>query len=208
MFIWWCPESPYWLVRRGRDEDAIAVLKRLSGRADSEQDAIDRVAIMRQTNEMEKETTRGTTFKECFKGTNLRRTEICVVAYVIQVWGGAALTGYSTYFLELTGFPAAKAFALSLGSKAFAFVGTLLAWFVLWRVGRRTLYVRGQVVLTIFLFIIGILDVQPNYVNRTGLQYGQAVLLMLFSFVYDFSIGPVEYVLLVRFPTGPQWSLG
>ena len=152
---------------------------------------------MKETNRLEKEASKGTSFAECFKGTNLRRTEICVVAYIIQVWGGSGLTGYSTLFFELAGFNSKHAFSLSLGQKAFAWVGTVLAWFILWRFGRRTLYTRGQVVLTVFLFLIGILDVQKNYTSRPGLQYGQAVLLMLFGFVYDFSIGPVEYVLLV-----------
>ncbi|RSH82911.1 hypothetical protein EHS25_005901 [Saitozyma podzolica] len=196
IFIWFAPESPYWLVRKDREDEAVAVLTRLSGRHDSQQDALRRVAMMRVTNQMEKEASSSTTFAECFRGPNLRRTEICVVAYIIQVWGGAALMGYSTLFFELAGLPSKNAFALSLGSKGFAFAGTILSWFILWRVGRRTLYCWGQVALTCFLFVIGILDVMPNYPSHPGLQYSQAVMLMLFAFVYDFSIGPVEYVLL------------
>lgn len=196
MFIWFAPESPYWLVRQDREEDAIKVLTRLSGRIDSEHDARNRVALIRETNRTEKELSKSATFIDCFKGANLRRTEICVVAYIIQIWGGGAFQGYSTLFFELAGLPSKNAFALSLGTKAFAFTGTIVSWFILWRVGRRTLYCSGEAALTAFLFFIGILDVVPHYSSHPGLGYGQAVMLFLFSFVYDCSIGPVEYVLL------------
>lgn len=196
MFIWWAPESPYWLVRRDRDEEAVRVLTRLSGRSDSEDDARDRVALIRETTRLERELRSSASFLDCFRGANLRRTEICTIAYIIQIWGGGAFQGYSTLFFELAGLPSKNAFALSLGTKAFSFTGTIVSWFIITRFGRRTLYCNGQSILTIFLFLIGILDVMPNYSSHPGLQYGQAVMLMLFGFVYDCSIGPVEYVLL------------
>jgi SP family general alpha glucoside:H+ symporter-like MFS transporter len=194
--IYWAPESPYWLVRKDREEEAIAVMKRLSGHVDSDTDAVERVSMIRETNQLEKEFSETTTFLDCFRGSNLRRTEIVVVAYIAQVWGGAALEGYSTFFFELAGLASSHAFALSLGSKAFAFCGTVLSWWIISKFGRRTLYCSGEVLLTIFVFLVGVLDVQKNYSTRIGLQYGQALMLYLFAFVYDCSIGPVEYVLL------------
>ncbi|KAK3196031.1 hypothetical protein K4F52_000899 [Lecanicillium sp. MT-2017a] len=195
-FIWWAPESPYWLVRKDRDEEAVETMKWLSGGKDSDQDARERVAMMRETNRLEMELNKSTSFLECFRGANMRRTEICIVAYIIQIWGGGSFQGYSTLFFELAGLKSHNAFALSLGMKAFAFVGTITSWFLITRFGRRTLYCSGETILTVFLFIIAILDVMPHYTTRPGLQYGQAVILMLFAFVYDCSIGPVEYVLL------------
>jgi SP family general alpha glucoside:H+ symporter-like MFS transporter len=196
VFVWFAPESPYWLVRRDREEDAVKVLASLSRRADAEQDARSKVAMMRETNRLEKELSRSATLADCFRGANLRRTEICVVAYIIQIWGGGAFQGYSTLFFELAGLPSKNSFALSLGTKAFSFVGTIVSWITLARIGRRTLYCYGETLLTVFLFVVGILDVIPNYLQHAGLAYGQAVMLFLFCFVYDCSIGPVEYVLL------------
>ncbi|KAJ5620271.1 MFS general substrate transporter [Penicillium lagena] len=196
MFIWFAPESPYWLVRKGREEDAVQVLTRLSGRSDSEQDARNRVILMRETDRIEKELSQSATIIDCFRGANLHRTEICVVAYIIQTWGGGALMGYSTLLFELAGLPSKNSFALSLGAKAFSFTGTIVAWFMLSRFGRRTLYCYGEALLTVFLFLIGILAVVPHNLSHPGLQYSQAVMLMLFSFVYDCTIGPVAYVLL------------
>jgi hypothetical protein len=78
---------------------------KLSGRSDNEQDARNRVLLIRETNRIEKELSQSATFIDCFRGFNLRRTEICVVAYIIQIWGGGAFQGYSTLFFELAGLP-------------------------------------------------------------------------------------------------------
>jgi SP family general alpha glucoside:H+ symporter-like MFS transporter len=55
MFIWFTPESPYWLVRKDREGDAVRVFTKLSGRSDNEQDAGNRVLLIRETNRIEKE---------------------------------------------------------------------------------------------------------------------------------------------------------
>lgn len=104
--------------------------------------------------------------------------------------------GYSTLLFELAGLPDKNAFALSLGAKAFSFMGTIVAWFLLPKIGRRTLFCYGEVILSAFLFLIGILAVVPHNLTNPGLQNSQAVLLMLFSFVYDCTIGPIVYVFL------------
>jgi SP family general alpha glucoside:H+ symporter-like MFS transporter len=127
MFIWFTPESPYWLVRKDREGDAVRVFTKLSGRSDNEQDARNRVLLIRETNRIEKELSQSATFIDCFRGSNLRRTEICVVAYIIQIWGRGAFQGYSTLFFELAGLPSKNPFALSLGTKAFAFTGTIVS---------------------------------------------------------------------------------
>lgn len=53
---------------------------RLSTRASGfdEEDARKQVAMMSHTNEIEKASTAGVSFLDCFKGVNLRRTEISV----------------------------------------------------------------------------------------------------------------------------------
>ena len=81
------PESPWWLVRAGRHEEAERMLKRLTV---GEQNSNTRqtIAMMVHTNEIEKEVEAGTSFLDCFKGTNRRRTEIACVAFAGQVLSG------------------------------------------------------------------------------------------------------------------------
>ena len=82
--IAFAPESPYWLVKKGRTEDAEKALMRLSTRASgfTADDARKQVAMMSHTNEIEKASTEGVSFVDCFKGVNLRRTEIACLVWL------------------------------------------------------------------------------------------------------------------------------
>ncbi|OXC59293.1 hypothetical protein AYX13_07132, partial [Cryptococcus neoformans] len=52
----------------------------------------------------------GTSYWDCFRGVDLRRTEIAAAAWMIQNLCGAAFMGYSTFFLEQAGLPVTQAF--------------------------------------------------------------------------------------------------
>ena len=51
-----------------------------------------------ETDRLEREIESGSTYLDCFKKINLRRTEIAVGVYTIQVLSGIYLVGYATYF--------------------------------------------------------------------------------------------------------------
>lgn len=51
-----------------------------------------------ETDRLEREIESGTTYWDCFKKINRRRTEIAVGVYTIQVLSGIYLVGYATYF--------------------------------------------------------------------------------------------------------------
>lgn len=79
------PESPWWLVRKGRFDDAKHALERLTSRnRETDFDADETVDMMRHTTELEKEITSGSSYWDCFKGTDLRRTEIVCMTWAIQ----------------------------------------------------------------------------------------------------------------------------
>lgn len=71
------PESPWNSVRRGKSEEARSNLLRLyQDTPEREQQVEQTLAYIKYTTEMEKLETADAGFLECFKGTNLRRTEI------------------------------------------------------------------------------------------------------------------------------------
>ncbi len=100
--ISFAPESPWWLVRKGRNEDARKSLCRLTS-TDSETDIDHTISMMRHTNELEKEIGAGTSYWDCFRGVNLRRTEITCITWLIQSASGASLMGYAVYFFKQAG---------------------------------------------------------------------------------------------------------
>lgn len=112
IIVTFAPESPWYLVRKGRYEDAKKVILRLSTRASSrnadgssgEQVNPDHtVAMMIRTNELEKETQQGTSYLDCLKGTDLRRTEIGCMAWASQIILGSSFSNQPTYFFQQGG---------------------------------------------------------------------------------------------------------
>ena len=87
--------SPWWLQRQGRFEDAERALRRL---ASPTVDVKPTLAIIIETDRLEREIETGSTYLDCFKKINRRRTEIAVGVYTIQILSGIYLVGYATYF--------------------------------------------------------------------------------------------------------------
>lgn len=119
------PESPWRLVRVDRLEQAKQSIIRLSGQKTGDQ-VNNQLAMMVHTIRIEAESTKGATYLDCFKGDNLRRTEIVCVAFMGQILAGSSFAYTPTYFFTTAGMDTAQAFNLSLGAKGIAFVGTVL----------------------------------------------------------------------------------
>lgn len=103
------------------------------------------------TDEMEKQISAGTTYFDCFKGVNLRRTEIVCMTWLAQTLSGTALGGLSTFFYQQAGISDSDSFKLSWGKDAINFVGTVTSWFVLNKVGRKTLMFSGMSAIFVLL---------------------------------------------------------
>lgn len=190
--VCFAPESPWWLVRRGRLQDAERSVKRLSrtsGRIEPKQT----VAMMVHTNNLEVESETGSSFLDCFKGVDLRRTEICCMANTAQLLSGFVMQGYTTYFFEQAGLAASNAFKLTVGQSGLAFVGTVLSWVLMGFFGRRTIYLYGLSVMTTLMFLIGFLALAPS--SNNSVAWAQSIFLLLWVFFYDFTIGPIGYAI-------------
>lgn len=188
------PESPWWLVRQGRRSDAVASLLRLTSNGDVDFNAEETVAMMFHTNELEKEIEEGTTFLDCFKGVDLRRTEIVCLAWGAQNLCGSGIMGYSTYFYKQAGLSSENAFNMSLGQAGMGFCGTLFSWYLMSRFGRRSLYVNGLAVLFVILLAIGFTSIPKHDQQVTSWAIGS--LLVVYTFFYDLTVGPVCYSLV------------
>lgn len=197
--VLFAPESPWWLVRKGRLEDAKKALIYLTSSKNSHEsfNVDDTIAMMTTTNELEKAIETGTGYWDCFKGIDLRRTEIVCVTWSIQNLCGSAFMGYSTYFYEQAGLPTVDSFDMSMAQYALGFIGTVGSWFLMARMGRRTLYVWGLVVLTLLLLLIGLVSLSPT----KGASWGIGSLLLIYTFTYDISVGPVCYSLVAEIPS-------
>lgn len=68
-----CPESPWWLVRKGRIAEAQLVIARLESNKTGRSPA-DVIAMMQRTIEIEDRHTKGASYAALFKGVDAKRT--------------------------------------------------------------------------------------------------------------------------------------
>lgn len=131
------PESPWWLLSRGKDEKAARSLRRLG---ENPEHVEKRIAYMKLTLDEAQKETAGVTFLECFQKSNLRRTIVAIMPLSIQAMCGISfLISFSTYYVQLAGYSAGESFQLTIGQIVLALSGNIVSWFLVDKVGRRNL---------------------------------------------------------------------
>ena len=192
ILIWFCPESPWWLVRKGKVEEAVRSIRRLKS-SSTAASAEETIALIQHTNQIEDELQSGTSYFDCFKGVDLRRTEVVCMTFAAQIWCGSPMGGGATYFFIQAGVPTSASFKLSVGGLGLACLGTIIAWCFMNRIGRRTFYLWGMAMMTGLLLIVGILAAaSPGKIS----SYTQAGLTMAWLFIYYLTVGPICYAII------------
>ncbi|QIW98069.1 hypothetical protein AMS68_003587 [Peltaster fructicola] len=197
--IAFAPESPWWLVRKGRKQEAKKALLRLtSTNRETNFDADETISMMVHTTAIEEQITKGASYFDCFRGSDLRRTEIVCMCWAIQNLSGNSFSNYSTYFLEQAGLSSDTSYSFALGQYAINVVGVLGAWALMTAgVGRRSLYLYGLCGLFCMLFIMGFLGLAPaSHRDQAALATGS--LMILWAAVYQLTVGTVCYSLVAE----------
>ncbi|OGM45063.1 hexose carrier protein [Aspergillus bombycis] len=104
-------ESPWWQVRHGRYDDALATIQRLTA-GEEKTKSWQTVAMMIHTNQIEQEIEDGSSYWDCFRGSNLRRTEISCMSFTGQVLAGNQFAYTGTYFFKQAGISPADGYNL------------------------------------------------------------------------------------------------
>lgn len=138
---YFAPESPWWLVRKNKQADALRSLQRLST-ADVNHE--DNLAAIQHTVNLERNLDFGTSYADCFKGVDRRRTEISIMAWCSQALVGFIVQGYQTYLFKQAGMATADAFKLTLGTYGVAGLGTLISMPLQQRFSRYSIWMAGM----------------------------------------------------------------
>ncbi|KAH0531260.1 hypothetical protein TsFJ059_000116 [Trichoderma semiorbis] len=190
------PETPWFLVKKKRYDEATAALQSTGYTEDIEET----LAHMKETILLEEERERSISYWDCFKGTNLRRTMICAVSYSGQFFSGINVaSSFATYYFQVAGMSDSQAFHLSLGLFALGIVGNVLSWPLLSIWGRRLGYILTCGITMVLMFIVGFLDLAPSS-NKAAL-YAKSTMLLVFYFVYNCGLGPLVYAIIAEVPS-------
>ncbi|KAM0229053.1 hypothetical protein ACHAP5_011781 [Fusarium lateritium] len=191
--IWMSPESPWYLVRMGRLEEAEESLRRLQSPKATNVDPRKTLSTIIYTNNLEQRLNVGTSYWDCFKGTELRRTEIACVVFAGQILCGICFAYNSSYFFSQVGLGTSTTYSLALGGTGLAFFGCLVNWFLLMpNFGRRTIYIWGMGGMCCVLMVIGILNA---WTHIHAVAMSQACLTLLWTFIFQLSAGQLGWAL-------------
>lgn len=191
------PDSPRWLISKGRKNDALKVLDRVrptedvkAGLTRLEVDALDDF----QHNHKK------VSWFELVQGTNLRRTLIASgLLGLQQLLGQGFVSQYSPRFYDTVGL-SEHAFDYNVGSAALGWGGCLLGILLSDFIGRRLLLIWGGLGQTVFLFLIAGLGIKSNPTAADG--RGVVAGVMLFFFIYSGTWGPLLFTVAAELGKG------
>ncbi|KAF3000669.1 hypothetical protein E8E13_000823 [Curvularia kusanoi] len=187
--IFFAPESPWWLVRHGKKEQALRSIKRLGPQASADET----LAMIERTVEIEAHIEGNPSLLDLVKGVDLRRTVIVCLIYASQNFAGNLIANQSTFFFEQAGMSTTFSFKLSLINSCLGVVANILSWPLSAYFGRRTIYLGGSLINMTLLIMLGIC---ATIKQTSSTNYAQACLGVIISFVFAGSLGPISYSII------------
>lgn len=189
--LYFLPESPRWLLSRGRREDALRSLAQFRKRATPEEVSVELNGIaLSHARENQG------TWAEVFNRDNRLRTAVATLAmFGQQITGQAFASQYAVVFYQSQGF-GSSAFLFNVLNSVISLLAVMVTWLFVDSTGRRPVLLIGGVFMTIFFFIFGgVGSIHED--NRSGAMRNLMVAcLMLFYFFYNLSWAPVSYIVV------------
>ncbi|ORX70463.1 general substrate transporter [Linderina pennispora] len=186
------PESPKWLIKHDRRDEAHAALTRLRKGANIEHEFNDII----ESDQLNRQRTTDVNVMQVLRGQtpdNLRHQLMCVSALMFfqQLCGINAVIFYSTQIINkstkanpanMPTLAQILAFLISVAALVFTFFGMLLAAFI----GRRILLIFSHLTMAIFASMLVLGSVK----NLTGLV---VVMVFLFNAFFNLGVGPIPW---------------
>ncbi|KZP12128.1 general substrate transporter [Athelia psychrophila] len=180
--IGYLPESPRWLVKQGRNAEAMAVISALNDAPVSDPEVLRTYHGIREAVAIDDAPTRGKApLKELFthgRGQNFRRATLGIVVQCFQqITGINLITYYATLLFERLGIDDVKSRIIAACNGTEYFLASLIAIALIDRVGRRKLMLfgaTGQCITMVLLAVLGSID-------KSAANVASAVLLFVFN---------------------------
>ncbi|KAL7004800.1 hypothetical protein EMMF5_005627 [Cystobasidiomycetes sp. EMM_F5] len=193
LVTWFIPESPRWLTVAGKHDKARNALIRLRGTGPQAQYVEEELEAMVTGVEHERQLAAGASYVDLFRGTNLRRTLLAIGCIMLPgATGNAFLSGYSTYFFQVTGLKNPTPFIATLVSKGVCgSIGGILGLILTRYIGRRPLLLSSFSAASVCMFTLAAVYTA----DATSLSTGKVLVAMisLYTVAYYGFMAPVSW---------------
>ncbi|CAG8030867.1 unnamed protein product [Penicillium nalgiovense] len=192
------PETPRFLVYKGRYEEAKTAIKDLYG---PNYNASEEVQLLRLQVEEQRELHRATSIMDCFRGTNRRRTIVAMGVQILQQAQGVSfINNFIVTFMKQLGF--ADPLQYNVIVLACGIVANLVSLFTFDKLGRRSSMFVGAFVMAAMMIGVGGTTANGYEVLSSMTQNGCVAMLVLWYVAYALSWGPGVWILGGEIGTG------
>ncbi|KAJ5682956.1 hypothetical protein N7462_006121 [Penicillium macrosclerotiorum] len=191
VFLPLLPESPYYLVMKDRLEKARKSLQRLGNKPSQVTAMLDQIVRVNEEEKLRTAASKDSSFLECFRGTNWRRTRIILLCNALSQVIGASFMSNGPYFLVQAGMSSSKTGMMTEIGIAFGLASSIITAYLMTKCGRRRLIIFGISLSTALFTVMGIAGCFPN--SSTAL-WVVGIFLQLSWWVYGPAIGPAMSV--------------
>jgi SP family sugar:H+ symporter-like MFS transporter len=199
------PESPRYYVKRGKLDKAANALGRLRGQAQDSEFIQQELAEIVANHEYELQVIpQGTYFSSwanCFKGSlwksnsNLRLTILGTSLQMMQQWTGVNFVFYfGTPFFTSLG-TISNPFLISMITTIVNVVSTPISFYIIEKLGRRTILLGGAFGMVVCQYIVAIIGVATPDDNNAATS-GMIAFICIYIFFFATTWGPAAWVVI------------
>ncbi|KAI0628433.1 AmMst-1 [Trametes polyzona] len=192
--MFWLPETPRWLIKRDRKEDAAKSMSRLRSLPVEDPAVQSELEDIVVALEAEREVDHGS-YADCFRFTRNKIALRTLTGIALQAWQQLTGINFISYY-GVTFFISAGLKDPFLVSVITNVVGTSMTVFGIWavdRFGRRSMLLWGAALMCVCEFLVAILGVTVSTSNVSG-QRALIALVCIYVGTFASTWGPVAWV--------------